>query len=74
MPNIESLIYWKQSQETQEALKLLAEEAHRAELELLDGTLTVSPVLEREYCRAIGYIAGLRFIDNLIKDYGDQHE
>lgn len=74
MQNIENLIYWKQSHETRQVLNLLLEEIQNSKDELLRGSLMVSPALEREYCRGIGYIQGLQFIDELIKDLGENQD
>ncbi len=60
---------WKQSEESQEVLKELATETERATKEILDfGGLMTSPYLEREYCRALGYLDGLRFLKRFIEE------
>lgn len=56
------LVYWKLSDETKEVLKQIDEEIVKSEQELVEGSLVISPALDREYCRAIGYLEGLRFI------------
>lgn len=69
--NIESLISWKQSKETKEVLASILAEIQSAKNDLTRGTLIRSPELEREYCHSIGYIKGLQFIENLLKE-GDE--
>lgn len=59
---------WKYSEETQEVLSDLKEEIEKSKNELVDfGGIMTSPMLEREYCRAVGYIDGLKFIEKLIE-------
>ena len=66
-------VMWKYLDETKHFLKELETEILRCERELLDaGGLITSPVLEREYCRAIGYIDGLRYIKVLIEESRDE--
>lgn len=62
------MVYWKRSQETLQVLQNLSAEIQKAKNELVDGALIASPVLEREYCRATGYIAGLQYIEDLLKE------
>lgn len=59
---------WSQLDITKHVLKDLDTEIKRAEQEILDGQLVVSGALEREYCRAIGYIDGLKFIKKTIEE------
>lgn len=52
---------WKLSSDTSDYLSELEKEIKTCEKELSDGALIVSPALEREFCRAIGYLEGLKF-------------
>lgn len=69
----ESLILWKHSKETKEILNELRGEIDIAKDDITRGSLIRSTALEREYCHAIGYLKGLRFLEDLLKDEGD-HE
>lgn len=40
--------------------------------EITKGQLMLSPDLSKEYCHSVGYIKGLRFIENLIKDINEE--
>ena len=61
--------FWKYTDETQKVLKDLDKEIETAKAEILDfGGVMSSPYLEREYCRALGYLDGLRYIKTLIED------
>lgn len=53
---------WKLHDGTREFLREVKEEIEQTEKEITDGGLVISPVLEREYCRAVGYLEGLKFL------------
>lgn len=63
---------WKNNPETRIVLSELAQECERAKEEILNGYLIISPSLEKEYCRAIGYIKGLEYIYEIIKKYTEE--
>jgi hypothetical protein len=53
---------WKLHDGTREFLREVKEEIEQTENEITDGGLVISPALEREYCTAIGYLKGLKFL------------
>lgn len=59
---VSDLLYWKLSDETKFVLKEITEEIQRQETEINSGSLMLSPTLDREYCYAVGYIAGLKYL------------
>jgi hypothetical protein len=60
---------WTQTKETQEVVKELVNEIEKAKNEILDfGGLMTSPHLEREYCRALGYLDGLKFLKRYLEE------
>jgi hypothetical protein len=67
------LTLWKSTEETQYTLKLMKEEVETATREILEfGGLMTSPHLEREYCRALGYLDGLKYVLSIIEDNKDE--
>ena len=60
------LLLWKEQHISQYILKEINAKLAEAQRELVDGSLIVSPSLEREYCRAIGEINGYEFFLSLI--------
>lgn len=67
------LKYWKHTDETKYVMKEMMKELESAKSEILDfGGLIQSPELEREYCRAIGYIDGIRFVLKMIEENKDE--
>ena len=74
MQSIENLIYWRNLQQTQEVLKLLQVEIVQNKDRILNGTLVTSPDLERKYCQTVGYIAGLKFLEDLLKDEATDYD
>lgn len=61
------MILWKNNQTTLQVLKKVKDEIQETKDEVVDGGLMVSPALEREYCRSIGYLRGLEFIEGLLE-------
>lgn len=59
---------WKRQAGTQDILKKIQKEIQASKDEITNGRLTISPALEREYCRAIGYLNGLQYIEELLKE------
>lgn len=63
------LMLWKYTEETQSVLKELNKEIEKSKNEILEfGGLLTSPFLEREYCRALGYLDGLKYLTSIIED------
>jgi hypothetical protein len=60
---------WRHTEETQYVLKEVQAEVQTATREILEfGGLMTSPHLEREYCRALGYLDGLKYILTIIEE------
>lgn len=71
---IPDIFFWKSNDTTQYILKKLDEEIENVEKELTSGILITSSSLEREYCRATGYLDGLKFIKSTIKEVEDEQQ
>lgn len=72
--NRPDLYVWASSPLTQKVLLGIQEEIEKAQEEILDGSLIVSPALDREFCRAMGYIDGLKFLSKYIKEVEHDNE
>jgi hypothetical protein len=70
---VKDLGMWKYTDETQYVLKEVDKEIETAKNEILDfGGIMASPYLEREYCRALGYLDGLRYLKKTIEESKDE--
>ena len=64
----EDLMMWKYTEGTHEVRVMIQTAIVQAERAIIDfGGLMGSQTLERDYCRAVGYIDGLKYIDKLLK-------
>ena len=61
------LIMWREQEISQYIIKEIKNKLDECKKELCDGALIISPVLEREYCRAYGEISGYEFVLKLIE-------
>jgi hypothetical protein len=69
---ITDVYFWAENEITQKVLRDLRDEADRIRERITSGILTTNPDLEREYCRAVGYLDGLKFIEKAIRDLKDE--
>lgn len=64
---------WKHTESTQKLLREIDYSISKAKNEILEfGGVMTSPYLEREYCRALGFIDGLKAVKEIIEDMKDE--